>query len=84
MPLAQVWPLAQAWYGDRMHPDYRGRTIAQALHIFDSVGLRSDFWQTPVPRKLYGAWTAGTAAYRGLSAAAEGTQCCTVRHPPSQ
>ncbi len=45
MPLAQVWPLAQAWYGDRMHPDYRGRTIAQALHIFDSVGLRSDFWQ---------------------------------------
>lgn len=45
MPLAQVWALAQAWYGDRMHPDFRGRTVTEAVRIFESVGLGSAFWQ---------------------------------------
>jgi hypothetical protein len=45
LPLAQVWALAQAWYGDRMRPDFRGRTVEQALAIFASVGLRSAFWE---------------------------------------
>jgi hypothetical protein len=44
IPLAQVWQLSQAWYGDRMNPDFRGRTIAQAHEIFKGVGLESDFW----------------------------------------
>lgn len=42
--LAQVWRLSQAWYGDRMHPDFRGRTIDDAHVIFRQVGLDSDFW----------------------------------------
>jgi hypothetical protein len=46
VPLAQVWTLAQAWYGDRMSPSFRGRTVAQAQDIFQRVGLRSDFWKT--------------------------------------
>lgn len=45
VPLAQVWALAQAWYGNRMHPDFRGRSAAQARAVFASVGLTSDFWQ---------------------------------------
>jgi hypothetical protein len=45
MPLSQVWTLAQAWYGDRIHPGFRGRTIAEAMEIFQFVGLRSDFWR---------------------------------------
>jgi predicted DNA-binding ArsR family transcriptional regulator len=45
LSLAQVWALAQAWYGDRMHPDFRGRTSEQALGIFARVGLTSAFWR---------------------------------------
>jgi hypothetical protein len=44
LPLEQVWKLSQAWYGDRMDPGFRGRTIEQAVDIFGRVGLRSDFW----------------------------------------
>lgn len=45
LSLAQIWALSQAWYGDRMHPDFRGRTVEQATNIFESVGLRSYFWR---------------------------------------
>ena len=45
LSLAQVWTLAQAWYGDRMHPGFRGRTVEQAMAIFAQAGLTSDFWQ---------------------------------------
>ena len=45
LTLAQVWDLAQAWYGDRMEPDFRGRTIAQATDLFARLGLTSAFWQ---------------------------------------
>jgi len=44
LPLAQVWELAQAWYGDRMDPDFRGRTAEQAAGIFARAGLISAFW----------------------------------------
>ncbi len=45
VPLAQVWELARAWYGDRLAPDFRGRTAEQAEQIFQSVGLTSTFWR---------------------------------------
>lgn len=45
VPLAQVWELAQAWYGDRLADDFRGRTIEQAEAIFQRVGRRSAFWR---------------------------------------
>ena len=44
LPLAQVWALAQTWYGDRMDPDFRGRTAEQAAGIFARTGLFSAFW----------------------------------------
>jgi hypothetical protein len=50
LALAQVWALSRAWYGDRMHPDFRGRTTQQALDIFAQVGLISAFWRTDAPR----------------------------------
>lgn len=42
--LAQVWRLARAWYGDRMNPDFRGRSVESAHAIFRRVGLDTDFW----------------------------------------
>jgi hypothetical protein len=44
LSLPQVWSLAQAWYGDRLSPDFRGRTVAQAVAIFERLGLTSAFW----------------------------------------
>ena len=44
VPLVQVWRLARAWYGDRMSPEFRGRSIESAHAIFRKVGLKSDFW----------------------------------------
>jgi hypothetical protein len=45
LSLARVWALAQAWYGDRMDPDFHGRTSEQAMDIFAHVGLTSAFWR---------------------------------------
>jgi hypothetical protein len=45
LSLARVWALAQAWYGDRMSPAFRGRSTKQAMQIFASVGLTGAFWQ---------------------------------------
>jgi hypothetical protein len=46
LSLAQVWELSRAWYSDRISPDFRGRTAAEAEAIFQSVGLTSSFWGT--------------------------------------
>jgi hypothetical protein len=45
LTLPRVWELSQLWYPDRMDPAFRGRTVAQALAIFERVGLRSAFWR---------------------------------------
>jgi hypothetical protein len=36
--------LAQLWYGDRLNPDFRGRTTEEAQAIFRRLGLQSPFW----------------------------------------
>ena len=43
--LATLWSLAQRWYHNRLAPDYRGRTAAEAKAIFEELGLTSPFWQ---------------------------------------
>lgn len=43
--LPTLWSLSQAWYHDRLSPDYRSRTVAQVEAIFQSLDLSSDFWQ---------------------------------------
>lgn len=45
MTLAQGWKLAQLWYGDRLSPNWRGKTLEEAQAVFRSVGLTQDFWK---------------------------------------
>ena len=44
LTLERTWALAQAWYGDRLSPAFRGRSVAAAEAIFRAVGLRGPFW----------------------------------------
>jgi len=44
-PLETCWRLAQVWYGDRLSPEWRRRTAAEAQEMFDRLGLRGDFWR---------------------------------------
>ena len=43
--LSTGWKLAQAWYHDRLQPEWRRRTPAEAKAVFESFGLTSDFWK---------------------------------------
>ncbi|HWU38035.1 MAG TPA: hypothetical protein VN203_10350 [Candidatus Acidoferrum sp.] len=42
--MEKTWTLAKAWYYNRMDPNYRGRSAAEAREIFREVGLSSGFW----------------------------------------
>lgn len=44
LSLARTWALAQAWYGDRLAPGFRGRSAAEAAALFRRVGLSGPFW----------------------------------------
>ena len=50
-PLEQTWRLARAWYADRLSPEWRPRTPAEAEAVFASVGLTGDFWSFGAPRR---------------------------------
>ena len=45
LSLERSWSLAKAWYGDRLSPEFRGRTAAEAEAIFCGEGLTSAFWR---------------------------------------
>jgi len=45
LSLDQGWRLAQAWYGDRLSPDWRPKTVDQAQALFAEIGLRGPFWR---------------------------------------
>jgi hypothetical protein len=45
LPLAQGWRLAEAWYEDRLTPDWTRKTPDEAQAVFDSIGLVGTFWQ---------------------------------------
>lgn len=47
VPLEQLERLARAWYGDRLDPDWRPRTVAESQRILAEVGLTAEFWQLP-------------------------------------
>jgi hypothetical protein len=40
-----MWPLSQAWYGDRLSPDYHPKSVEQLRQILTDAGLVSDFWR---------------------------------------
>ena len=44
MTLDQAWLLSQLWYGNRLAPDFRRPTTAEARDIFARVGLQGAFW----------------------------------------
>jgi hypothetical protein len=45
IPLGTVWELSKVWYGNRMSPDFRGRTIDEVMAMLKQFGLTSDFWR---------------------------------------
>jgi len=45
MTTAQLHNLAQRWYGDRLDPEWRPRTVQQSQAILGSVGLTGAFWR---------------------------------------
>lgn len=45
LTLQQIWELSKLWYGNRMKPDYRGRSKEEVEAIFEQIGAISDFWK---------------------------------------
>jgi hypothetical protein len=43
--LSTLWPLTQAWYGDRLDPDYQPKSVEQLQALLTSAGLTTEFWQ---------------------------------------
>jgi len=43
--LEQAWQLGRAWYADKLSPDWRRATPAEAEAVFASIGLTGDFWR---------------------------------------
>jgi hypothetical protein len=37
--------LARRWYGDRLSPAWRPRTLGESQAILDAVGLTGEFWR---------------------------------------
>jgi hypothetical protein len=42
--LAEV---ARRWYGDRLDPDWRPRSVERSQRILDEAGLTGEFWRLP-------------------------------------
>ncbi len=45
--LADVWRLAQPWYGDRLAEVYTPRPAERSQQLLADAGLTDDFWQLP-------------------------------------
>ena len=45
LSLAQGWQLAQLWYRDRLDPQWRPKSAAEADSVFREVGLVGEFWK---------------------------------------
>ena len=45
LTLAQGWKLAQLWYHDRLTPEWRPKSAAEAESVFREVGLMGEFWK---------------------------------------
>lgn len=44
--IQQVWEFSKLWYGNRMSPEYQGRSMEQVAEVFRQAGLMSKFWYT--------------------------------------
>ena len=43
--LGQAWQLGQVWYADKLSPDWKRATPAEAEAAFASIGLTGEFWR---------------------------------------
>ena len=49
IPVTKLSDLAHAWWGDRLSPDWRPRTVEQNQAILDRLGLTGPFWALSRP-----------------------------------
>ena len=47
IPVTALCDLAQAWWSDRLAPDWRPHTRDQNQAILAGVGLTGEFWRLP-------------------------------------
>jgi hypothetical protein len=47
IPVTQLAELAEAWWSDRLSPDWQPHTRDANQAILDRVGLSGDFWKLP-------------------------------------
>jgi hypothetical protein len=40
----QCWQLAQAWYSDKLSPDWRRKTLEESEAMLARIGLTDPFW----------------------------------------
>jgi hypothetical protein len=40
----QCWRLAQAWYGEKLSPEWRRKTLEEAQAMLANIGLTGPFW----------------------------------------
>jgi hypothetical protein len=45
VPVTKLSELAEAWWSDRLDPDWRPHTREQNQAILDGLGLTGDFWR---------------------------------------
>jgi hypothetical protein len=45
IPIAKLAELAEAWWGDRLSPDWQPHTREQNQAILDRLGLTGPFWR---------------------------------------
>jgi hypothetical protein len=44
-PLETCWRLADAWYANRLAPDWQRRAPEEVEALFGELGLHGDFWR---------------------------------------
>lgn len=47
IPVTKLAELAQAWWSDRLSPDWVPHTREQNMAILERLGLTDDFWTLP-------------------------------------
>ena len=45
IPVTKLSELAEAWWSDRLEPEWRPHTREQNQGILDGLGLTGDFWR---------------------------------------
>jgi hypothetical protein len=45
LPVTRLAELAQAWWHDRLSPEWEPHTMEQNQAILESLGLTGDFWR---------------------------------------